>query len=78
MNGQILHQNLAAIEARLAAACRRAGRARSEITLVAVTKMVSAEVAAMLPALGVLHLGENRSQEFAARRPPCRVTFTGI
>jgi PLP dependent protein len=63
MNGQILHQNLAAIEARLAAACRRAGRARSEITLVAVTKMVSAEVAAMLPVLGIHHLGENRSQE---------------
>ena len=32
----------------LAAACRRAGRARADVTLVAVTKTVSAEVAAVL------------------------------
>ncbi len=63
MNQHVLQQNLAAIESRLAAACRRAGQARSEITLVAVTKMISAEVAAMLAALGIHHLGENRPQE---------------
>jgi pyridoxal phosphate enzyme (YggS family) len=54
---------LAAIDERLRAACRRAGRSRNEVTLVAVTKSVSAEVAALLPELGVFHLGENRPQE---------------
>jgi uncharacterized pyridoxal phosphate-containing UPF0001 family protein len=40
---------LRAVEDRLAAACARAGRKRDEVTLVAVTKTVSAEVAALLP-----------------------------
>jgi PLP dependent protein len=62
MTQEILQRNLAAVEERLAAACRRAGRARSEVTLVAVTKTVPAEVAGWLPALGVHDLGENRPQ----------------
>jgi len=60
---QRIADNLAAVEKRLSAACRRAGRARSEVTLVAVTKTVSTEVAALLPELGVHHLGESRPQE---------------
>jgi pyridoxal phosphate enzyme (YggS family) len=55
--------NLAAVEDRLNAACRRAGRARSEVTLVAVTKTLSAETAALLPGLGMHDLGESRPQE---------------
>jgi pyridoxal phosphate enzyme (YggS family) len=55
--------NLAAVEDRLNAACRRVGRARSEVTLVAVTKTVSPEVAAFLPELGIHDLGESRPQE---------------
>jgi pyridoxal phosphate enzyme (YggS family) len=58
-----LKERLAAVEERLIAACRRAGRARSEVTLVAVTKTVSAQVAAVLPALGMFDLGESRPQE---------------
>ena len=60
---QQIADNLASVEERLSAACRRAGRARSEVTLVAVTKTVSTEVAALLPVLGVHHLGESRPQE---------------
>ncbi len=45
------------------AACGRSGRARQEITLVAVTKTISSSVAALLPMLGLAHLGENRPQE---------------
>jgi pyridoxal phosphate enzyme (YggS family) len=60
---QTLGDRLARIEERLAAACARAGRRRSEVTLVAVTKTISAEVAARLPRLGVSDLGENRPQE---------------
>jgi PLP dependent protein len=59
----ILTTRLADVEARLAAALRRCGRTRPEVTLVAVTKMVSPAVAALLPQLGVLDLGENRPQD---------------
>jgi pyridoxal phosphate enzyme (YggS family) len=59
----LLARRLYAVEYRLQAACQRAGRSRSEVTLVAVTKTVSAETAALLPELGVLDLGENRPQE---------------
>jgi PLP dependent protein len=58
-----LAANLARVEQRLAAACARAGRPRSSVTLVAVTKTVSVDVAAELVALGVRDLGENRPQE---------------
>jgi pyridoxal phosphate enzyme (YggS family) len=58
-----LAERLAAVEERLLAACRRAGRSRADVTLVAVTKTVSPEVAALLLELGVLDLGESRPQE---------------
>jgi hypothetical protein len=58
-----LTEGLQAVEDRLQSACRRAGRSRRDVTLVAVTKTVSADVAALLPGLGVLDLGESRPQE---------------
>jgi pyridoxal phosphate enzyme (YggS family) len=58
-----LRSRLDAVEARLCAACKRRGRRRDEVTLVAVTKTVGVAVAEVLPALGVLDLGENRPQE---------------
>jgi len=60
---QKLRANLAAVEDRIANACARAGRTRPEVTVVAVTKTISAELAALLPELGILDLGENRPQE---------------
>jgi pyridoxal phosphate enzyme (YggS family) len=51
------------VETRLTAACARAGRARADVTLVVVTKTVSAETAGVLLGLGVKDLGENRPQE---------------
>lgn len=59
----MLADRLAAVEERLRAACARAGRPRADVTLVAVTKTVSPEIAALLPALGVVDLGESRPQE---------------
>src|SRR5262245_36525089 len=59
----ILADRLQAVEARVQAACTRAKRARADVTLVAVTKTVSAKVASRLLALGVEHLGESRPQE---------------
>src|SRR5262245_44636263 len=58
-----LQANLRQVEERIAGACRRAGRARSDVTLVAVTKMVTASVAALLTELGLLALGESRPHE---------------
>jgi pyridoxal phosphate enzyme (YggS family) len=58
-----LRRRLDAVEERLRRACARAGRQRAEVTLVAVTKKVATAVAALLPKLGVVDLGENRPQE---------------
>jgi PLP dependent protein len=59
----VLAERLAAVRARIAAACARANRDPAEVTLVAVTKTVSPRVAAMMVELGVADLGENRPQE---------------
>ena len=59
----LLTDRLRALEERLTAACKRAGRSRDDVTLVAVTKLVSDRVAALLTELGVRDLGENRPQE---------------
>ena len=58
-----LAARVAAVNARIAAACRRARRERAAVTLVAVTKTVSERVAYLLPDLGVTDLGESRPQE---------------
>jgi pyridoxal phosphate enzyme (YggS family) len=60
---EALKGRLDAVEDRIRAACQGAGRQRQDVTLVAVTKTVSAEVAALLPEFGVLDLGESRPQE---------------
>jgi PLP dependent protein len=75
-----LADNLAHVETRLAAACRRAGRSRADVTLVGVTKSVSAAVASELFALGVRDLGEGRPQELwhkAALLPDARWHLVG-
>jgi pyridoxal phosphate enzyme (YggS family) len=58
-----LAENLAEVEARIAAACRAAGRARDEVELIAITKTFPASDAALLADLGVTDVGENRDQE---------------
>lgn len=57
-----LRDNLARARSRIAEAARRAGRDPAEVTLVAVTKSVDAEVASALADLGILDLAENRVQ----------------
>jgi PLP dependent protein len=59
--------NLARARDRVAAAARRSGRPAEAITLVAVTKYVSAEVAAAVVEAGCLDLGESRAQELWAK-----------
>jgi pyridoxal phosphate enzyme (YggS family) len=60
-------ENLAQVRARIAEACRAAGRSPDEISLIAVTKFFPVTDAVHLAALGVLDLGENRDQEASAK-----------
>lgn len=53
-------ENLASVRSRIAAACARAGRDASGVTLVAVTKTVTPVEIAELYRLGVRDFGENR------------------
>jgi pyridoxal phosphate enzyme (YggS family) len=59
----ILAERITELRGRIEAACRRSGRDSKEVTLVAVTKTVSADTAAIAAELGLLDLGESRPQE---------------
>ena len=60
--------NVARVRERIATAARRAGRSPAEIELMAVSKTVEPERIAQAHAAGVRLFGENRVQEFAAKR----------
>jgi len=62
-----LAANLAAVEQRLKAACADAGRDRSEVTLIAVTKTFPVSDVRLLAELGVTEIAENRDQEARAK-----------
>jgi pyridoxal phosphate enzyme (YggS family) len=62
-----LSERLARVEDRIQTAARRAGRARSEITLIAVTKKFPAAVVREAYQLGLRVFGENYVQEFEAK-----------
>jgi PLP dependent protein len=64
-----IRDNLASVEARIAAACARAGRAREEVTLVAVTKTFPAADVDHAIAAGVTAVGENKVQEARDKKP---------
>lgn len=66
------------ITARIDAACAAHGRAREDVTLIAVSKVQPADrVEAVLEA-GHRVFGENRVQEAAERWPPFQARFDGI
>ncbi len=68
--------NLVALEQRINSACVRAGRNRSDITLVAVTKTrTPSEVDEAIKA-GITHVGENRVQEAATKKPQVTLPAT--
>lgn len=64
-----LKHRIEAVEIRIAQALQRAGRNRSQLTLVAVSKKFSAEVLREGYAHGLRIFGENYVQEFAAKKP---------
>jgi len=60
-------ENLAAVEARIKAACTRVGRDPSEVRLLPVSKNQGMELIAEAYEAGVRLLGENRVQEAAEK-----------
>ena len=60
--------NLASVEARIAAACERAGRRRDSVKLVAASKLNSAERIRLAQKAGISIFGENRVQELCEKR----------
>jgi len=62
-----IEKNLATIREKIRAACRRARRDPSEISLVAVTKTVDLETIKNLIDAGITDFGENRAQQLTER-----------
>ncbi|HEX9501420.1 MAG TPA: YggS family pyridoxal phosphate-dependent enzyme [Thermoanaerobaculia bacterium] len=60
------------MESRITAACKRAGRKRSDVTLVAVSKTFGADRVEEAIDAGVTHIGENRVQEARDKKPQVR------
>jgi PLP dependent protein len=70
-------ENLLRVEEQIAAACRRASRPREEVRLMAVSKVHPAEAIAEAFAAGISLFGENRVQEFEAKRALLRELGAG-
>lgn len=64
-----IRANVSDVEARIAAACERAGRARADVKLVAVTKTFPASDVEHAIAAGMTHVGENKVQEARDKKP---------
>jgi pyridoxal phosphate enzyme (YggS family) len=74
----VLHEGLESVQRRIAAAAAAAKRSASEITLVAVTKSISAERIRPVLEAGHRVFGENRVQEAARKWPELRDQFPGV
>jgi pyridoxal phosphate enzyme (YggS family) len=64
-----LAENLERLEDAISQACRRVGRSRGDVQLMAVSKTYPAAAIVEAAALGMRLFGENRVQEFAAKAP---------
>lgn len=69
-----LRERLGAVRGRVSAACRRAGREPSSVSIVAVTKTHPPEVATAAIRAGLNHLGESRVQEMLAKMSALETT----
>lgn len=67
-----IRENLVQVEKRIERACASAGRHRSDITLVAVSKVFPAEAIIEAHAAGLREFGENYVQEFEGKHPLVR------
>ena len=64
-----LQSNLQSVEERVQAACRRAGRAREEVCLIAVSKTKPVPMLEEIYGEGVRDFGENKVQEIMHKKP---------
>ena len=64
---QAIQARVVDVRARMAAACRRAGRPAEAVTLVAVSKTFPLEAVRAAMAADVRHFGENRVQDFTEK-----------
>jgi pyridoxal phosphate enzyme (YggS family) len=64
-----IRRSIAALDARISAACGRAGRRREDVTLVAVSKTFPAEDVSAAIAAGMTDIGENKVQEARDKKP---------
>jgi PLP dependent protein len=76
MNEETIEQRLARIEQRIAAACKRAGRSRDDVQLIAVSKTHPPEAVNEAARAGQFIFGENKVQEARAKIPECSGTLS--
>ena len=63
-----INENVKFIEERVDISAKKSGRSCKDITIVAVSKTVSAEAVVQARKAGIKHFGENRVQEFLKKR----------
>ncbi|MHA6258628.1 YggS family pyridoxal phosphate-dependent enzyme [Sporosarcina sp. CAU 1771] len=63
-----LQGRIQTIEQEILSACERSGRERTDVKVVAVTKSVSSERAEEVRQLGIINLGENRSENLLEKQ----------
>jgi pyridoxal phosphate enzyme (YggS family) len=68
-DSESIRENIARVEERIAAACRRAGRRPEDVRLVAISKTFPAERIRAAYDAGLREFGENKVQETRAKRP---------
>ena len=73
----IISEQLSIVEENIKQACKRAGRDRSEVTLIAVSKTKPVEMLKEAYDAGIREFGENKVQEICESSPHCRMTFIG-
>lgn len=74
-NDNRFRQRLAAVEENIRAACKRAGRGRDGVTLIAVSKTHPAEDVVSAVHAGLTVFGENRVQELREKAPAVSVAL---
>lgn len=63
----MIAENIHTVEERILAACKRSGRSRKEITLIAVSKTMPVSLIEEAIATGITQFGENRIQELCEK-----------
>ena len=71
----MVRENLQEVEEKIADACRRAGRDREEVTLIAVSKTKPVAMIEEAVDSGIISFGENKVQEAESNRQAVTVAF---